>query len=275
MTSPIPHRPRWRIDEIDFDAIDPALVRNDEFLFTMLACASFVEILAETYSENLIAHFSGNRQVNAWLHCHWQKEEVQHGWVLKAYVQKVWPEFDWVKAHACFVHEYKILCTQEQLETIPALEMVGRCVVETGTATFYSALQTYTSEPVLKIILGNIKRDEVVHYSHFRRYFEDYYLSKNHTIWSVICAMWRRIHAIRNDDVYIAFKHVRQERSPEISFCDADWMRFYQRVRQSARHFYPYTMAVNMLIKPLPVSAPFKAVLRRAGHFVARCYLIL
>src|ERR1039458_1046214 len=96
------NRLRWRIEDIDFDRVDARAVHDNEFLFHMLASASFVEILADKYSANLIAHFRDNAEVMSWLKESWQEEEVQHGRALKAYVNKVWPEFDWNAAHAAF-----------------------------------------------------------------------------------------------------------------------------------------------------------------------------
>ena len=52
----------------------------------------------------------------------------------------------------------------EQLEESRALEIAARCVVETGTATFYTTLHACAREPVLKQLTGLIRRDEVRHY---------------------------------------------------------------------------------------------------------------
>ena len=107
MSLPADHgRPRWRLEDIRFDMLDLASVRNDEFLFLTLAAASFVEILAGTYSANLVRHFRGNPAITRWLEESWQQEEVQHGRALKAYVQTVWPEFDWEGAHLKFQAAY-------------------------------------------------------------------------------------------------------------------------------------------------------------------------
>jgi rubrerythrin len=274
MILPAKNSLRWRVEEIDFEAIDPTLVRDDEFLFMMLASASFVEILAQTYSRNLIQHFSGDTDATTWLDSHWQIEEVQHGRALKAYLQAVWPEFDWEKAHAEFRIEYSRLCTLEQLEEIPALEMIGRCVVETGTATFYTALHDYVREPVLRQILANIKVDEAAHYSQFRRYFETYNRVDRHGTWAVLLAIWRRTREIQSEDAYIAFKHVQREHAQSKSFCEDDWLRFSRKVKSYARRYYPYTMAVSMLIKPIPMFEPLKAVLRWGSMGVARLYSV-
>ncbi len=46
-------------------------------------------------------------------------------------------------------------------------EMMARCIVETGTSSYYSALKDATEEPVLKQICTNIAADEFRHYKLF------------------------------------------------------------------------------------------------------------
>jgi rubrerythrin len=254
-------RQDWRLEDISFDAVNTASVRNDEFLFLMLASASFVEILAETYSGNLIEHFQGDEEVTDWLRTYWQKEENQHGRALKAYVQTVWPEFDWESAHRAFTEEYTALCTVEQLEAQPALELVARCVVETGTSTLYSAVSNYVQEPVLAQLLTNIKTDEVAHYTHFRRYFERYNAIDRHGALAVVATIWRRLREIGGEDSYIAFKHVYAGRHPDQVFHKSDWHRYSRQVKRLAHHHYPYAMAVKMVIKPIPMMEPLKRLL--------------
>src|SRR5271165_4696545 len=74
-----PKRRSWRLEDIALNAIDAASVRDDEFLFLTLASASFVEILSDMYSDNLIEHFRGNPEVTDWLGESWQQDEVRHG----------------------------------------------------------------------------------------------------------------------------------------------------------------------------------------------------
>jgi rubrerythrin len=255
-------RQSWRLDDIDFDAVDAASVRNDEFLFLTLASASFVEILSEMYSDNLIEHFQGNAEVTNWLKEYWQQEEVQHGHAFKAYIQRVWPEFDWESAYRAFQVHYSSLCTVEQLEPHRALELVARCVVETGTSTFYRALEDYVREPVLRQLIGHIKTDEAAHYTHFRRYFAAYNAIEHHGVGAVIATIWRRLREIRGEDAYIAFKHVYAARHPGQPFLASDWHRYNRMVKRLARRHYPYLMAVRMLIKPIPMAETLKRVLQ-------------
>ncbi|HAT33614.1 MAG TPA: ferritin [Janthinobacterium sp.] len=255
-------RPRWRLEDIEFDKIDVSLARDDEFLFLTLASASFVEILSETYSDNLVELFKDNSKVTAWLDQSWQHEEVQHGKALKAYVRAVWPEFDWDRGHDEFKVQYNAVCTVEQLESKPGLELVARCVVETGTSTFYRALHDYVREPVLRQLIDNIRTDEAAHYTHFRRHFAAYNKVERHGVREVLATMWRRLRDARGEDVYIAFKHVYGQRHPEKPFVEEDWQAYNRTVKRLARRYYPYKMAVKMLIKPIPMMEPLKRVLQ-------------
>ena len=55
-------------------------------------------------------------------------------------------------------------------------ELIARCIVETGTSSYYTALDDATDEPVLKQICRKIAADEFRHYklfyAHLDRYLE-------------------------------------------------------------------------------------------------------
>ncbi len=46
-------------------------------------------------------------------------------------------------------------------------EMIARCVVESGTSSYYTAIRDATEEPVLKEIAGRVAADEFRHYKLF------------------------------------------------------------------------------------------------------------
>ena len=150
----------WTLESLDFNRIDIPRVRQNEDLFFLLCSSSFVESGSDLYTHNLVEHFAGDEALQTWLSQHWEHEELQHGRALAAYVKAVWPEFDWDKGFAAFWAEYGAVCTSEQLETSRGLELAARCVVETGTASLYRALNDITDEPVLKQLTGHIKSDE-------------------------------------------------------------------------------------------------------------------
>jgi hypothetical protein len=241
----------WRLEDIDLTAIDRDRVRCDETLFFALASASFVEIASGLYTRNLSAFYAGDTELLAWLNDHWEHEEIQHGRALRAYVQAVWPEFNWERANAAFFDEYSARCTLAELEPTRALELVARCVVETATATFYRTLHDYTVEPMLKTITGNIKSDEVRHYSYFWRFFRQHRQHAGPDRARILRAIVRRVVEVANDDGEIAFRHAFTVRYPDRDFEHGAYARFQSDLKRILKRHYPRGMAVKMLIKPL------------------------
>ena len=126
----------WRVEALDFAAIDPTRIATREDLFYLLVSASFIESGSDLYTRNLSDHYADYPEVAAWLRDHWEHEELQHGRAFECYVKAAWPEFPWQAAFEGFIAEYGPLCTMEELEPNRALELAARCVVETGTTTY-------------------------------------------------------------------------------------------------------------------------------------------
>ncbi|HQT27506.1 MAG TPA: ferritin-like domain-containing protein, partial [Burkholderiales bacterium] len=237
----------WNLEEIDFGILKREMVENDERLFYLLASASFVEILSEVYSGNLIEHYDGDHEAIAWLRETWQREEVQHGQSLKRYVQTVWPAFDWERSYSGFVAEYRALCSIENLESSRALEMVARCVVETGTSTLYRCLYDHVEEPLLKEILSNIKSDEVRHYSKFRKLFIEHNHLEKKGVMAVFRVIWKRMAEIRGEDGYIAFKHAYLCRSGNPGNLEEEWSKFRKSLNSLMLRHYPISLTYSRL----------------------------
>src|SRR5689334_10256689 len=85
----------WSLQDLPFQHIDRAAVRDDETLFYMLVSASFIESGSELYTRNLIEHYDAFPLVKSWLAESWEPEELRHGRGLAEYVRAVWPEYDW------------------------------------------------------------------------------------------------------------------------------------------------------------------------------------
>lgn len=245
-----PNRSRWSLADIDLRRIEHDKVRDDWFIYYLVTGASFIETAADLYTNNLVLHFA-DQQAREWLANRWQPEELQHGRALRAYAQAAWPGLDWERGYAGFYEEYSRLCTMEQLEDSRALEMVARCVVETGTATFYTALQACAREPVLKELAGFIRRDEVRHYNYFRSFYRAYQTEERVGRLSVLRALHQRFAEAEQEDAYIGFKHAWCILHPGQPFQDAHFAAFMPEVRERLGPHYPYRMAVQMVLQPL------------------------
>ncbi len=241
----------WSMDAIPYRDIAGDAIEDDELLFQIVASASFVEITSDLYTKNLIEYFRDDPELVEWLAHHWEPEELQHGAALKRYVETAWPDFDWQRAYENFFAEYSRCCSLENLAPTRALEMVARCVVETGTASFYRMLADAAPEPVLREIATNIAADEVRHYKNFYYFFRRYRDTESPGRTAVLRTLWDRAQEVDAEDVYIAFKHVFLASKPDAEFHSVDYEAFRNGVRRIGRDYFPYDMALKMFLKPL------------------------
>lgn len=244
-------RGHWKIDDIPYHRIDRAAIEGDEDLFYLLMSASFVETGSDTYAANLGEHYAHYPQISDWLMQEWEHEELQHGASLRRYVETVWPSFPWQQAYDSFFAEYSQLCTVEELFSDRRLEMVARCVVETGTTAYYHTLRDLSHEPVLTQLLGHIRNDEVGHFKHFLAYFKTLQQEAPIGRARIAGAMYSRLKELRESDSDVALRHVFAHKGP--LFCTPE--RRFDDVAQRIYHLVstglPADMAVRMLLKPL------------------------
>ncbi len=260
----------WTNADIDFDRIDLAAARANEPLMSLLASASLVEAASDLYTTNLVEYFKGDAEVAQWLSRHWEPEELQHGRALREYVARVWPSFDWERVFAAFLKEYGALCQVETLRPTPALEMVARCVVETGTATLYRAIGTYSPEPVLRDISSRIRQDEIRHFKHFYRYFRKYQRGERLGRLRVARALLERVAEVRRDDAGCALRHVFLGRYPHYAGDAARIDAWTRRIYSMTKRQYPFPMAAKMLLTPLDLHPRIRPLVGVPIAFAAR-----
>ena len=260
----------WSMDEIPYDRIDSTLIRDKTELFNIICAASFIEITSDLYTHNLLEFYQGDAEIEDWLANYWEREEVQHGAALKRYVQVVWPDFDWDRAYRGFYEEYSRFAVMEGLAETRALEMVARCVVETGTSAFYRMLSDAAPEPVLKQIMANISEDEVRHYKHFYHFFLRYREYDPPSKFAVLRTLWTRGAGVKAEDAYVASKHLFLIANPDATYTQADYEKFRASFRRIGRHSFPYVMACKMILKPLGLSASVGRVAQPALEYTTR-----
>ena len=263
-------RRHWQVDDIAYTRIDHRLIREREDLFYLLASASFVETGSDMYTRNLAEHCADHPEVAAWLRDHWEHEELQHGRALELYVKAVWPDFPWQQAYEAFFAEYASLCTMEELEADPRLELAARCVVETGTTTYYQTLQGLSEEPVLSGLLGHIRADEVGHYKHFLAYFRQLGADRPVGRARVARVVYKRLQEIRSSDSDVALRHVWAHKGGLFADGARSFDEISQRIYQLVSRRLPAEQAVRMLLKPLMLPHRMEKWLRAPLSGLAR-----
>src|SRR6266446_434616 len=243
-------RRHWSLDDIPWNAIRHDAVAQNRAFFYLVASASLMESATDLYTENLINFFAGDEEVTSWLEHYWLPEELQHGRALRRYVEVAWPEFDWEAAYRRFVEEFRPFC-DEALEALRSLEMASRCVVEMGTASYYTTLSRASPEPVLSLLARRIVEDEVRHYKHFYRFFRKYRDAESPSRAAVVPALWRRLRMSGGDDSFIVLKHVYGARYPGAPFDTGVYRDLRRECCDLVRDHIPHEMSVRMLLKPL------------------------
>ena len=252
----------WRIEDIDFSAIDRSAIEHNQDLFFLLMSASFIETGSDTYAANLAEHYAAWPEIAVWLKDQWESEELQHGRALRAYVEAVWPEFPWQQAYDSFFAEYSQLCTMEELYPDQRLEMVARCVVETGTTAYYHTLRELSDEPVLSELLGNIRNDEVNHFKHFLKYFKELQQQAPVGRMRIAKALYGRLKELRESDSDIALRHVWAHKGPYFSDSSTRFEDMAQRIYELVSRRLPADLAVRMLLKPMLLPARVEGMVR-------------
>lgn len=164
----------WSLDTIAWDRFDSSRVHPQLLAFARGAC--LVEFNADVYTDYLCRVFSDDPELQSKFHI-WGKEEVRHGLAIKKWVELADPDFDFERSLAVFRAAYQQLPEEgdTSVRGSRARELVARCIVESGTSSFYSALRDAAEEPVFKEICHLIALDEVRHFNLFRKSLEGKY----------------------------------------------------------------------------------------------------
>jgi rubrerythrin len=162
----------WRIDDVAWDRFDPAAV--DPGIVPLVKAAAMVERNGTEYASYLNAVFRDDPDFRTAADA-WALEEVQHGEALAKWAELADPGWDFAAAFLRYRTGYVIKVDADaSIRGSLTGELIARCMVETGTSSYYTALGEATSEPVLKQVCKLIAADEYRHfklfYDHMRRY---------------------------------------------------------------------------------------------------------
>lgn len=162
----------WTLEDINWSLFDASKVSED--LLQVIKTAAMVERNGADYGRYLCSVFRDDPEFCD-VALKWAAEEEQHGLALGKWAMLADPEFDFDAAFERFLTIYRIpIDATESVRGSLAGELCARCVVETGTSSFYSAVRDAVDEPALRQICKNIAADEFRHYRLFFVHMERY-----------------------------------------------------------------------------------------------------
>jgi len=191
----------WTLGDIPWERFDP--VKIDPAILRLAKAASLVEQNGDDYTQYLCNVFADDPDFQEAARL-WGREEIQHGEALGRWSMLADPTFDHAAACARFTAGFRVnLGAVRSIRGSRARELVARCIVETGTSSYYTALAEATAEPVLREICHRIAADEFRHYklfyTHMKRYLERERLGR-----------WRRLR--------VAIGRMRESEDDELSY---------------------------------------------------------
>lgn len=217
---------RWTLDRINWDAFDASKV--DPETLKAVKAASLVEFNSPDYVSYLSNVFHDDETVQGNID-QWGKEEAQHGRALAAWAKLADPEFDFEESFSRFREIQKIDTeADESLRGSRAGEMIARCVVESGTSSFYTAIKDQTDEPCLKQIVTFMAADEFAHY----RCFYEIYKKYEHELpgkWGRLKVALSRVNEAEDDELAGAFYCGNYPAGTEVEYSRKTFADAYQK----------------------------------------------
>ncbi len=193
----------WTLDDIPWHRFDRARVDPD--LVRVVKAASLVEQNGGDYARYLCNVFADDPAFQAAAR-RWGDEETQHGQALGRWAGMADPGFDHGAACARFTAGFRVpLAAQRSVRGSRSGELVARCIVETGTSSYYAALGEAASEPVLKEICRRIAADELRHYKLFLTHLRRYLAREGLGFWGRLRVALGRIAESEDDELAYAF----------------------------------------------------------------------
>lgn len=224
---------------------------SDPFMFYACTIISFLESRVDTYVENLIPFYQCDTGTKDWLENVWQLEEQKHGMLMRAYVEKTWPDFMWDKGFKQFSSLYIPQCATEKLRRSAGLEALARCVTETQSTMIYRCVASYTIDTDLKSLLLQMSADEVRHFKKFNELHQKYEPEEKNSFFKRARILLNRSNLVINEDIALAFQPLNCCWIKPPKFKPWDYKNFLENTAQVMKQHFPLNDAKQLLFHPL------------------------
>ena len=267
----------WRMDQVAWDRFDAS--KLDSELVPLVKAAAMVERNANDYTAYLCGVFKDDPDFRAAAE-YWAVEEVQHGDALGKWAEIADPGWDYQSAFARYRAGYKIdVNANASIRGSRTGELIARCMVETGTSSYYTALAEQTDEPVLKEICRLIAADEYRHFKLFYDHMKRYLARENLSVLQRLRIAMGRVTETEDDELAYAF-HCGNE-APTVAYehqrCMAGYlgraMGVYrpQHIRRAMGMMFKVTgLAPHGRLSELASKAAWKLLCRRRDKMRAQ-----
>jgi rubrerythrin len=234
----------WTLADIPWEKFDRAKV--DPEIVRIVKAASLVEQNGGDYTDYLCGVFHDDAEFQG-VARRWGGEEVQHGQALGRWATLADPRFDHAAAAARFTAGFRVdRDATQSVRGTRAGELVSRCIVETGTSSYYTAMAEAVDEPVLKAICHHIAADELRHYKLFYTHMKRYLVIDHLTKWRRIRLALGRLREAGDDELAYAYYAANETDRP---YQRRRYARLYARGAMRVYRWHHVERAIAMVFK--------------------------
>jgi len=239
---------RWSLDSIPWQAFEPDKVTPE--LLATVKTAAVVEANSADYVSYLCNVFPDDETFQSAARV-WGEEEAQHGLALGRWAERADPDFSFEESLRLFREGFTLpLDAEESVRGSQTGELIARCVVESGTSSFYSALRDSTEEPVLRAICKHIATDEFFHYRLFKKHLQQYKRHQPLNVAQRLKVALSRVQEAEDDELgYAYFAANILPRDPEAHYDMEACARAYWRQAMSYYRERHIDNAARMILR--------------------------
>jgi rubrerythrin len=188
---------------VAWDRFDPSTLDPD--VVPLVKAAAMVERNGDDYALYLKSVFRDDPDFQQAAE-NWAVEEIQHGDALGKWAMLADPAWDFHAAFARYRESFKIDTKADaSIRGSRTGELIARCMVETGTSSYYTALGEASQEPVLQEICRQIAADEYRHFKLFYDHMKRYLARENLTFVQRLKVAAGRIGESEDDELAYAY----------------------------------------------------------------------
>lgn len=241
----------WRIEEVPWDRFDPTKI--DPEIVALVKAAAMVERNGVDYGTYLNRVFVDDPDFRAAAD-RWSVEEVQHGDTLGRWAMLADPAWDFEAAFKRYKEGYHLplLDADFSVRGSRTGELIARCMVESGTSSYYSALGDACAEPVLRDICRLIAADEFRHFKLFYDHMKRYLSRERIGLFQRMRIALSRIGESEDDELAYAF--YCGNTAPEAEYRHEDAIAGYMSRAMSMYRYRHMERAVGMILKAIGIS---------------------
>ena len=193
----------WTLEQIDWGNFDATKV--DPEVVPLIKAAAMVERNGDDYAAYLKSVFHDDPDFKGAAD-NWAVEENQHGDALGRWATLADPAFDYMASFARYRAGYTIdVKADASIRGSRTGELIARCMVETGTSSYYTALGEASDEPVLKQVCRLIAADEYRHFKLFYDHMKRYLARENLSFPRRLRVALGRVGETEDDELAFAF----------------------------------------------------------------------